>query len=102
MLPLTPSLPPGYHCRPCTPEDVPVLHALVADCERDLYGRSRTDAGAVAADLRRPGLVPELDTVLVHDRHDRVVARAWVDRRVHELAGHGARMGAPGPRSSLR
>ncbi|MEU5251994.1 GNAT family N-acetyltransferase [Streptomyces longwoodensis] len=93
MLPLTPSLPPGYHCRPCTPEDVPVLHALVTDCERELYGRSRTDAGAVAADLRRPGLVPELDTVLVHDRHDRVVARAWVDRR-SEVDVHPAHRGS--------
>jgi ribosomal protein S18 acetylase RimI-like enzyme len=81
MRPLAPSLPPGYRCRPWTPGDVPALHALVSDCERDLYGLSRTDAGAVAADLTRPGLVPELDTVLVCDPLGRVVARAWVDRR---------------------
>ncbi|MFG3114312.1 GNAT family N-acetyltransferase [Streptomyces sp. NPDC048197] len=50
-------------------------------CEEEVYGRVRTDAGGIAADLARPGLVPELDTVLVHDRAGCLAARAWVDRR---------------------
>ncbi|MGW2405486.1 GNAT family N-acetyltransferase [Streptomyces sp. NPDC001739] len=50
-------------------------------CEEEVYGRVRTDAGGIAADLARPGLVPESDTLLVHDRAGRLAARAWVDRR---------------------
>ncbi|MCX4786993.1 GNAT family N-acetyltransferase [Streptomyces sp. NBC_01221] len=78
---LVPSLPPGYRSRPTTTDDVPAIHALVTSCEREVYGRGRSDAGAVAADLARPGLVPESDTVLVLDPAGRLVARAWVDRR---------------------
>ncbi|GEK03842.1 GNAT family N-acetyltransferase [Streptomyces sp. 1-11] len=78
---LVPSLPPGYRCRPTTAGDVPAIHALVTDCERQVYGRARSDVGAIAADLTRPGLTPESDTVLVHDPAGRLVARAWVDRR---------------------
>ncbi|WP_405915015.1 GNAT family N-acetyltransferase [Streptomyces sp. NBC_00728] len=54
---------------------------MVAVCERELFGRVRTDLGRVAADLARPGLVPEADTRLVHDRAGQLVARAWVNRR---------------------
>ncbi|MFF4284467.1 GNAT family N-acetyltransferase [Streptomyces sp. NPDC001633] len=50
-------------------------------CEEEVYGRVWTDAGGIAADLARPGLVPESDTLLVHDRAGRLAARAWVDRR---------------------
>ncbi|MEV7242937.1 GNAT family N-acetyltransferase [Streptomyces sp. NPDC093248] len=81
MLSPVPLLPPGYRSRPTTTGDIPAIHALVTDCERLLYGRSRSDAGAIAADLTRPGLVPESDTVVVHDPAGRLVARAWVDRR---------------------
>ncbi|WP_224058199.1 GNAT family N-acetyltransferase [Streptomyces kanamyceticus] len=41
----------------------------------------KSDAGAIAADLSRPGLVPESDSVLVLDRAGRLAAWAWVDRR---------------------
>ncbi|MEU6245485.1 GNAT family N-acetyltransferase [Streptomyces sp. NPDC047024] len=90
---LTPSLPPGYHSRPATPDDVPAIHALVTECERKLYGRGRSDAGAVAADLVRPGLVMESDTVLVFGPGGRLVGRAWVDRRseVDVHPGHRGR-----------
>ncbi len=76
-----PSLPPGYRSRSASVHDVPAIHALVMACEEEVYGRERTDAGVVAADLARPGLVLESDTVLVHDRAGRLAARAWVDRR---------------------
>lgn len=46
-----------------------------------MYGRERSDAGAVAAELTRPGLTPESDTVLVLDLDGHLAARAWVDRR---------------------
>ncbi|MFE3634333.1 GNAT family N-acetyltransferase [Streptomyces sp. NPDC059168] len=78
---LVPPLPTGYRSRPATSGDIQAIHALVADCERDAYGRVRSDAGAAAADLARPGLVPETDTLLVHDPAGRLAARAWVDRR---------------------
>ncbi|WP_234326126.1 GNAT family N-acetyltransferase [Streptomyces sp. NRRL S-337] len=76
-----PSLPPGYRSRSASVHDVPAIHALVMACEEEVYGRGRTDAGVIAADLARPGLVLESDTVLVHDRAGRLAARAWVDRR---------------------
>ncbi|MFF9347725.1 GNAT family N-acetyltransferase [Streptomyces sp. NPDC014734] len=81
MLPPTLRLPLGYRSRPATTEDVPAIHALVTACERQVHGRARSDSGAVAADLARPGLVPGTDTVLVLDPAGRLAARAWVDRR---------------------
>ncbi|MBL1091676.1 MULTISPECIES: GNAT family N-acetyltransferase [Streptomyces] len=78
---IVPSLPPGYRSRPASVHDVPAIHTLVMACEEEVYGRVRTDAGGIAADLARPGLVPESDTLLVHDRAGCLAARAWVDRR---------------------
>lgn len=78
---LTPALPPGYRARPATLDDVDTIHRLVAACERETYAQVRTDAGAVAAEFARPGLVPETDTLLVHDRAGHAAARAWVNRR---------------------
>ncbi|MEU9497464.1 GNAT family N-acetyltransferase [Streptomyces sp. NPDC048196] len=78
---IVPSLPSGYRSRSASVHDVAAIHTLVMACEREVYGRVRTDAGGIAADLARPGLLPESDTVLVHDRAGRLVARAWVDRR---------------------
>ncbi|MFF4582011.1 GNAT family N-acetyltransferase [Streptomyces sp. NPDC001373] len=76
-----PGLPPGYRARPATAEDLGAIHRLVTACEQDLHGRVHTDPGLVAADLARPGLDPELDTLLIHDRAGRLAARAWVNRR---------------------
>lgn len=78
---LVPSLPAGYRARPGTPDDIDAVHRLVSACERELYGRAHTDRGGIAAVLARPGLVPELDTVLVEDRAGQLAARAWVNRR---------------------
>ncbi|WP_438489106.1 GNAT family N-acetyltransferase [Streptomyces sp. S186] len=87
-----PALPAGYRARPVSADDIPALHGLVAACERALHGRAQTDPGALAADLERPGLVPELDTLLVHDRAGRPAARAWVNRR-SEVDVHPAHRG---------
>ncbi|MER6290358.1 GNAT family N-acetyltransferase [Streptomyces sviceus] len=78
---LVPGLPPGYRARPATAEDTSDIHRLVGACERELFGRVQTDLGRIAADFARPGLVPELDTRLIHDRAGQLVARAWVNRR---------------------
>lgn len=78
---IVPSLPSGYRSRPASAHDIPAIHALVTACEQEVYGQVRTDAWVIAADLARPGLVPDSDTVLVHDQGGRLVARAWVDRR---------------------
>ncbi|MET8812727.1 GNAT family N-acetyltransferase [Streptomyces sp. NPDC004549] len=93
MTSLVPDLPSGYRSRSATVDDVPAIHALVVECEREVYGRGRSDAGAVAADLARPGLVAGSDTVLVLDRGGRLVARAGVDRRseVDVRPGHRGR-----------
>lgn len=78
---LTPGLPAGYEGRPATSCDISSIHGLVQACELELHGRVYTDAGGIAADLNRPGLVPEKDTLLVHDGAGRLAARAWVNRR---------------------
>ncbi|GAA2790376.1 hypothetical protein GCM10010441_14440 [Kitasatospora paracochleata] len=65
---LMPGLPSGYRARPATADDTGDIHRLVATCERALFGRVQTDLGRIAADLARPGLVPEPDTRLIHDR----------------------------------
>ena len=75
------TLPPGYRGRPATADDVSGIQDLVAACEYELYGRGQTDAGGIAAVFARAGLVPQLDTLLVHDRTGQLAARAWVDRR---------------------
>ncbi|WP_441248004.1 GNAT family N-acetyltransferase [Kitasatospora sp. McL0602] len=76
-----PRVPAGYRSRPATPADVPAIHRLVADCERDLLGCVDTDLDTVAADLARPGLQLASDTRLVLDPAGQPVAWAWVDRR---------------------
>ncbi|MEV6581215.1 GNAT family N-acetyltransferase [Streptomyces sp. NPDC051582] len=64
-----------------TSDDTADVHRLVSACERELFGRGHTDLGRIAADFARPGLIPESDTRLIHDRSGRLVARAWVNRR---------------------
>ncbi|MFE0385039.1 GNAT family N-acetyltransferase [Streptomyces bungoensis] len=78
---LVPNLPPGYRAGPATVSDVSAVHRLVSACERAVHGRVQTDLGGVSAVLARPGLVPEVDTLLVHDQAGQLAARAWVNRR---------------------
>ncbi|MFJ8042598.1 GNAT family N-acetyltransferase [Kitasatospora sp. NPDC096147] len=91
--PNVPRLPTGYRSAPVRPADLPEIEALLADCERELTGRPEAGAGRVAADLARPGLVPELDTVVVRDPAGVVAGWAWVDRRsvVRVRPGHRGR-----------
>lgn len=89
---LEPRLPTGYRARPVTADDTADVHHLVATCERALYGRVQSDPGRIAAALARRGLIPELDTRLVHDRAGQLVARAWVNRRC-EVDVHPAHRG---------
>ncbi|MFE9687750.1 GNAT family N-acetyltransferase [Streptomyces sp. NPDC006285] len=76
-----PVLPPGYRSQPASVDDVDAIHALVLDCEGAVNGQVQTDAGSIAAVFARPGLIPNLDTVLVRHRSGRLAAWAWVDRR---------------------
>ncbi|KQV09828.1 MULTISPECIES: GNAT family N-acetyltransferase [unclassified Kitasatospora] len=85
-------LPAGYRTRAATAADLPAIHQLVVVCEEALYGAAETDLDTVAADLARPGLVPALDTVLVHAPTGELVGRAWVDRR-SEVDVHPAHRG---------
>ncbi|MGW7260595.1 GNAT family N-acetyltransferase [Streptomyces sp. NPDC054834] len=78
---LVPALPPGYQAAPATANDISTIHRLVSACERELHGRWQTDPGGIAAVLARPGLVPQLDTLLIHDQAGQLAARAWVNRR---------------------
>ncbi|WP_280853561.1 MULTISPECIES: GNAT family N-acetyltransferase [unclassified Streptomyces] len=89
---LEPRLPAGYRARPLTADDTVDVHHLIAACERALFGRVQSDPGRTAAVLARPGLVPALDTRLVHDQAGQVVARAWVNRRC-EVDVHPAHRG---------
>lgn len=85
-------LPAGYRTRAATTADLPAIHQLVVVCEEALYGAAETDLDTVAADLARPGLIPELDTALVHGPTGELVGRAWVDRR-SEVDVHPAHRG---------
>lgn len=93
-------LPTGYRSRPATAADLHAIHQLVMRCERELYGRADTDLDVVAADLARPGLIPALDTVLIHDQAGELAARAWVNRR-SEVDVHPSRRGLGLGRSLL-
>lgn len=88
-----PGLPPGYRARPASADDTHDIHRLVKACERELFGQVKTDVGRIAADFARPGLVPELDTLLIHDGAGRLAARSWVQRRseVDVHPGHRGR-----------
>lgn len=81
MINLVTELPSGYQARPATSYDIGAIHSLVAACERELYSRVLSDPGGIAADMARPGLIQELDTLLIHDRAGLLAARAWVNRR---------------------
>ncbi|MEV6523527.1 GNAT family N-acetyltransferase [Longispora sp. NPDC051575] len=74
-------LPAGYRARPATLADVPAIGGLLGACEHALLGRAETDLDAVAAPFARPGFDPELDTSMVFDPADVLVARAWVKKR---------------------
>jgi len=71
-------LPAGYRSRPATVADVAAIHHLVATCEHELHGRADTGGDSIAADLARPGLDREFDTLLVHDLAGGLAGWAWV------------------------
>lgn len=85
-------LPAGYRHRPYGPEDVDVIQDMVAACERARLGHAETDRDEIAADLARPGLDPERDTVLVSAPDGAPAGRAWVNRR-SEVDVHPAHRG---------
>lgn len=90
-------LPNGYTGRAAAEVDLPAIHAMVAACEQALAGHSETDLDRVAAGLARPGLIPERDSLVVHDAGGELAARAWVNRRSEvdvALAHRGRGLGA--------
>ncbi|MEV6976399.1 GNAT family N-acetyltransferase [Kitasatospora sp. NPDC093806] len=90
---MLPQLPPQYRSRPATATtaDADAIHALVAVCEQELFGRVDTGVDGVLADLSLPTLDPRLDTLLVHDAAGELAARAWVNRgRRSEVDVHPA------------
>ena len=76
--PVSLDLPPDLTARPATAEDIPVIVELIATCELEEDGVAEVDEGDVS--FERHGLDPELDTMLVFDRHE-LVAWAEVYRR---------------------
>jgi mycothiol synthase len=86
-------LPNGYTARAAAQADFPAIHAMVAAGERSLAGHSETDLDRVAADLSRPGLILDRDSLVVHDAGGELAARAWVNRRseVDVALGHRGR-----------
>lgn len=85
-------LPDGYRSRPARVGDIDAIHRLVAAGERALHGTAETDRDTIAAELARPRLDPDRDTLLVHDPDGRLAAWAWVDRR-SRVDVHPARRG---------
>ncbi len=74
-------LPSGHTARPATPDDIPDIHRLVVACEENLHGHSETDADGIASVFARAGFDLALDTVLIHDPAQALMAWAWSNRR---------------------
>ena len=71
-------VPPGFSSRPATVDDADAIYQLVAAAEIEWHGRAEAVQDQVAADLRRPELRLEQDTLLVHAPDGELAGWAWV------------------------
>ena len=71
-------VPPGFSSRPATVDDADAIYQLVAAAEIEWHGQAEAVPDQVAADLRRPELHPEQDTLLVHAPDGELAGWAWV------------------------
>jgi mycothiol synthase len=68
----------GFTRRAARIEDAEAIYRLIAACELQLYGRAEVVPDQVAADLRRPELRAERDTLVVHAANGDLAGWAWV------------------------
>ncbi len=68
----------GFSSRPATTADAEAIYRLLATAETDWHGRAEVVPDQVAADLRRPELQPERDTLVVHAANGDLAGWAWV------------------------
>ncbi|MGY4766675.1 GNAT family N-acetyltransferase [Kribbella sp. CWNU-51] len=71
-------VPPGFSSRPATVDDADAIYQLIAAAEIEWHGRAEAVQDQVAADLRRPELRLEQDTLLVHGPDGELAGWAWV------------------------
>ncbi|MFG1623615.1 GNAT family N-acetyltransferase [Kribbella sp. NPDC049227] len=64
--------------RPATPDDAAAMYQLIAASEQDWHGQVEAIPDQVAADLRRPGLNPERDTLVVHAENGDLAGWVWL------------------------
>jgi len=64
--------------RPATLDDAAAIHQLIAAAERRWHGQVEAVPDAVAADLRRPLITLDLDTLVVEAANGELAAWAWV------------------------
>ena len=64
--------------RPATSDDAEAIYELIAAAERSWHGQAEVVPDQVAADLRRPELDPERDTLVVHAQNGDLTGWAWI------------------------
>jgi len=64
--------------RPATSDDAEAIYELIAAAERSWHGQAEVVPDQVAADLRRPELDPERDTLVVHAQNGDLAGWAWI------------------------
>jgi ribosomal protein S18 acetylase RimI-like enzyme len=68
----------GFSRRPATSADAEAIYQLLATAETGWHGRAEVVPDQVAADLQRPELQPERDTLVVHAANGDLAGWAWV------------------------
>ena len=67
-----------FSSRPATAADAQAIYELIAAAEQEWHGQVEVIPDQVAADLVRPELDPERDTLVVHAGNGDLAAWAWV------------------------
>ncbi|WP_433168949.1 GNAT family N-acetyltransferase [Kribbella sp. CA-247076] len=71
-------LPEGFTSRPATHDDPPAIHRLMAAAETEWHGRAEVVPDAIEADLRRPELHLDRDTLVVYAANGDLAGWAWI------------------------
>ncbi|MGW6196585.1 GNAT family N-acetyltransferase [Kribbella sp. NPDC055110] len=67
-----------FSTRPAILDDAPAIHRLIAAAEQVWHGQPQSAPDAVAADLQRPLITLDLDTLVVETADGELIAWVWV------------------------
>jgi ribosomal protein S18 acetylase RimI-like enzyme len=71
-------VPSGFSSRAASIDDADAIYQLMAAAEIEWHGHAEAVPDQVAADLRRPELLPDQDTLVVHAPDGELAGWAWV------------------------